>query len=118
MLSKPKDGRYCSNAQALNVYIDIIYATSFKSWKTVNSYKISNVLERSSVFIFLFFYFFTSTVHKTASLEMTRAILHIASPLWKLALRGHLNTDAQARDRTRKFLLTRSCALAVKASFS
>ena len=26
--------------------------------------------------------------------------------LWKLALRGHLNTDAQARDRTRNILLT------------
>ena len=28
--------------------------------------------------------------------------------LWKLELRGHLNTDAQTRDRTRNFLLTRT----------
>ena len=28
--------------------------------------------------------------------------------LWKLTLRGHLNTDDQARDRTRNFLLTRT----------
>ena len=28
--------------------------------------------------------------------------------LWKLALRGHHNTDDQARDRSRKFLLTRT----------
>ena len=28
--------------------------------------------------------------------------------LRKVALRGHLNTDAQARDRTRNFLLTRT----------
>ena len=27
--------------------------------------------------------------------------------LWKLALRGHLNTDAQARDQTRNFLFMR-----------
>ena len=28
--------------------------------------------------------------------------------LWKLALRGHLNTDARTRDRTRNFLITRT----------
>ena len=28
--------------------------------------------------------------------------------LWKLALRGPLNTDARTRDRTRNFLLTRT----------
>ena len=28
--------------------------------------------------------------------------------LWKLALRGHLNTDAQARDQTRNVFLTRT----------
>ena len=42
----------------------------------------------------------SSTEHKTASLA-TRAIQHIASrahniKLWKLTLRGHLNTDVQA----------------------
>ena len=26
--------------------------------------------------------------------------------LWKLALSGHLNTDARTRDRTRNFLIT------------
>ena len=38
---------------------------------------------------------------------LTREILHIAS-LWKLALRGHLNTDAQARNRTRNIVLRRT----------
>ena len=28
--------------------------------------------------------------------------------LWKLALRGHLNTEARTRDRTRNFLITRT----------
>ena len=43
----------------------------------------------------------TSTVHKTASLaDEAYTTLNIYK--WKLALRGHLlNTDAQARDRTR-----------------
>ena len=27
--------------------------------------------------------------------------------LWKLALRGHLNTDARTRDRNRNILITR-----------
>ena len=60
----------------------------------------------------------TSSVYKTASLadegnsaycQSSRAhnIKHIIN-LWKLALRGHLNTDAQARARTRNFLLTRT----------
>ena len=58
----------------------------------------------------------TSTVHKTASLDDegnsaycqssdAHNIKHIN--LWKLALTGHLNTQHQARDRTRNFLLTR-----------
>ena len=58
----------------------------------------------------------TSTVHKTALLadegnsaycqsSGAHNIKHI--DLWKLALRGHLNTDAQATDRTRNILLTR-----------
>ena len=53
----------------------------------------------------------TSTVHKTASLaddgnsaccqsNGAHNIKHISIDLWKLALKGHLNTDAQARDRT------------------
>ena len=58
----------------------------------------------------------TSTVHKTASLtdEGNSAYFqssdahNIKHNLWKLALRGHLNTDAQARDRTRNLLLTRT----------
>ena len=58
----------------------------------------------------------TSTVHKTASLAdednsaycQSRGVHKIKHNLWKLALRGHLNTDAQARDRTRNFLLTRT----------
>ena len=56
------------------------------------------------------------TLHKTASpadegksayyqYSGANNIKHIN--LWKLALRGHLNTDAQASDRTRNFLLTR-----------
>ena len=55
-----------------------------------------------------------STVHKTASLadEVNSAYCqssgahNIKHNLWKLALRGHLNTDVQVRDRTRNFLLT------------
>ena len=31
-----------------------------------------------------------------------------AHKLWKLELKGHLNPDAQTRDRTRNFLLTRT----------
>ena len=56
----------------------------------------------------------TSTVHKTASLAdkddsaycQSSGAHNIKHNLWKLALRGHLNTDAQARDRTGNFLLT------------
>ena len=56
----------------------------------------------------------TSTVHKTASLAdegnsaycQSSGAHNIKHNLWKLALRGHLNTDAQARDRTRNFMLT------------
>ena len=59
----------------------------------------------------------TSTVRKTASLadegnsaycqsSGTHNIKHIN--LWKLALRGHLDTDAQARDRTQNFLIMRT----------
>ena len=33
---------------------------------------------------------------------------NIKHNLWKLALRGYLNTDSQARDATRTFLLTRT----------
>ena len=46
----------------------------------------------------------TSTVHKTGSLRIASLAAHTTSKyinLWKLALGGHLNTDAQARDRTR-----------------
>ena len=60
----------------------------------------------------------TSTVHKTASLadedkDNTASLaVHTTSNiyinLWKLALRGHLNTDAQARNRIRNILLTRT----------
>ena len=62
----------------------------------------------------------TSTVHKTASLagegnsaycqsSGAHNIKHILDiNLWKLALRGHLNTDAQATARTPNFLLTRT----------
>ena len=58
----------------------------------------------------------TITVHKTTLLAdegntaycQTGGIHNIKHNLWKLALRGHLNTDAQARDRTRNFLLTRT----------
>ena len=35
-------------------------------------------------------------------------IKHIQYNLWKLVLRGHLNTYAPTRDRTRNFLLTRT----------
>ena len=61
----------------------------------------------------------TSTVHKTAS-QAGRGqfcILYCQSSgahnmkhinLCKLTLRGHLNADAQARDRTRNVLLTRT----------
>ena len=39
-----------------------------------------------------------------ASLEAHTAIN--TYNLWKLALRGNLNTDARTRDRTRNFLIT------------
>ena len=55
----------------------------------------------------------TSIVEKTELLadEGNSAYCHsngahkIKHNLWKLALRGHLNTDAQARDQTRNFSL-------------
>ena len=58
----------------------------------------------------------TSTVHKTASLAddgnsaycQSSSAHNIKYNLWKLALRGHLNTDAQARDRTPNVLFTRT----------
>ena len=34
--------------------------------------------------------------------------------IWKLALRGHLNTDARTRDRTRNFLITRTMPLTAR----
>ena len=51
----------------------------------------------------------TSTMHKTASLAdegnsaycQSSGAHNIKHNLWKLALTGHLNTDAQVRDRTR-----------------
>ena len=63
----------------------------------------------------------TSTVHKTASLadegnsvncqsSGAHNIIHYIN-LWKLALRGHLNTDEQARDRIRKFFSHENDAL-------
>ena len=33
--------------------------------------------------------------------------------LWELALRGHLNTDARTRDRTRNFFITRTMPYAL-----
>ena len=77
-----------------------------------------------SLFLFLLFGYMThilhtSTVHKTAASLADEGnsaycqssgahnIKHICN-LWKLALRGHLNTDAQARARIRNFLLTRT----------
>ena len=70
----------------------------------------------------------TSKEYKTASLadECNSAycessnihkIKHIKTyiNLWKLALRGHLITDDQARDGTRNFLLTRTMEAAVKS---
>ena len=58
----------------------------------------------------------TSTVHKTASLAdegnsaycKSSGAHNIKHNLWKLALRGDLNTDAQVRDRTQNILLTRT----------
>ena len=52
----------------------------------------------------------TSTVHKTASLadEGNSPYCHTTLNTCKLELRGHLNTGAQARDRTRNILLTRT----------
>ena len=58
----------------------------------------------------------TNTVHKTPSLAdegntayyQSSGAHNVKHNLWKLALRGHLNTDAQARDRTWNFLLTRT----------
>ena len=58
----------------------------------------------------------TGTVHKTASLAGEGNSAHCQSSgahiikhnLLKLALRGNLNTDAQARGRTRNILLTRT----------
>ena len=56
----------------------------------------------------------TGTVHKTGSLADERnsaycqaSGAHNIKPM-ELALRGHLNIDAQARDRTRNIFLTRT----------
>ena len=57
----------------------------------------------------------TSTVRKTASVAddgnsayfQSSGAHNIKHNLWKLVLRGHLNTDVQARDR-RNILLTRT----------
>ena len=70
----------------------------------------------------------TLTVHKTVSLDDESNSAHCQSSgahnikhiktyiyLWKLALRGHLNTDDQARDRTRNILLTRTMEAAAKS---
>ena len=72
-------------------------------------------------FCFLFFIWLdddilhTSTVHKTASLAVGNSACWQSSGAdtikhnpWKLALRGHLNTDAKARGRTLYFLVTRT----------
>ena len=58
----------------------------------------------------------TSTMHKTASLAgegnsaycQSSGAHNIKHNLWKLALRGHPNTDVEARARTRNFLLART----------
>ena len=58
----------------------------------------------------------TSTVHKTASLAdegnsafcQSSGAHNIKLNLCKLALRAHLNTDAQVRDQTRNFLIMRT----------
>ena len=58
----------------------------------------------------------TSTAHRTASLAdegncayCQSSVGHnIKHNLWKLVLRGHFNTDSQARDGTRNFLLMRT----------
>ena len=58
----------------------------------------------------------TSIVHKTTSLVyegnssycQSSGAHNIKYNLYKLALIGHLNTDAQARDKTRSVLLTRT----------
>ena len=34
--------------------------------------------------------------------------------LWKLTLRGHLNTDARTRDRTQNILITRTDAVTAR----
>ena len=55
-------------------------------------------------------------MHKTASIAdegnsaycQSSGTHNIKHNLWKLALRGHLNTDAQARDRTQNFLHMRT----------
>ena len=55
----------------------------------------------------------TNTVHKLAD-EGNSAYCQSSTQHWtyinlcKLALRGHLNTDAQARDQTQNILLTRT----------
>ena len=58
----------------------------------------------------------TSTVHKTASLAdegnsaycQSSGAHNIKNNLWKFALSGHLNTDAQGRDQTWNVLLART----------
>ena len=58
----------------------------------------------------------TRTAHKTASLTnegnsaycQSGGAHNIKHNLWKSALRSHLDTDVQARDRTQNFLLTRT----------
>ena len=82
----------------------------------------SSELDLTEVFLFFLFLFFiwlddphTSTTSaslvdgvNSAYCQSSGAynIKHIN--LWKLTLRGHLNTDAEARARTRNILLTRT----------
>ena len=58
----------------------------------------------------------TRTVHKTASLAVEGNYAYCQSScahnvkynLWKLALRGDRNTDAQVRERTQNVMFTRT----------
>ena len=56
--------------------------------------------------IHLLFFIWLDDLHFTQS-SGERNIKSLLN-LWKLALRGHLNTDAQARDRTLFILITRT----------
>ena len=111
--------RFARRNHFLKKTIEFPLKTSQSARKTSNGFIIIIYFWLDVSFFVRCYILHTCTVHKTASLadegnsaycqssSGAHKVKHIYVNLWKLALRGHLNTDAQTRDRTRNFLLTR-----------